>query len=150
MIVALLLVIVAAAVIAGLTFAGSVTIRHVPYQHEFCFAEWCVTPTSYETAPGAERIDLQVRSDAKAASQRPDHPQAWLVVRSGEQVGGPQPGLDRLVGPGEAYDTTLVFTDGDAGACPHLLMSEGAWPSFTGLGYAPSPFTERVDWPLCG
>jgi hypothetical protein len=28
-------------------------------------------------------------------------------------------------------------------------VSEGAWPPFLGLGYAPSPFTERASWQLC-
>jgi hypothetical protein len=93
---------------------------------------------------------MRVRSDAKATTQRPDHPQAWLLDQSGAQAGGPQADLDRQVGPGESFDATLVFPVPASQACPRLVMSEGAWPAFLGLGYAPSPFTERVQWPLCG
>ncbi len=107
-------------------------------------------PTTYDPGPTSITIGMHVRSDAKTASQHPDHPQAWLVEESGVQTGGPQPSLDRLVGPGESYDATLLFPVGAPGKCPKILVSEGAWPSFLGLGYAPSPFTERVDWPLCG
>jgi hypothetical protein len=125
---------------------GSI-VRHQSYEQEFCFAEWCVAPTSYDPGPAAVEVGVHVRSDAKAVGQRPDHPQAWLVEQSGLQIGGPQPTLDRLVGQGESFDSKLVFRIGAPSACPRLVMSEGAWPSF--IGYAPSPFTERVDWPLC-
>jgi hypothetical protein len=143
-----LLVVVAVVGVAGLTIAGGVSVQHLPYQSEFCFAEWCVTPTTYVPGTNVARVAVHVRSDAKAASQRPDHPQAWLTA-SGVLAGGPQTDLDRLIGPGESYDTTLAFSIRSAGTCPRLQMSEGAWPSFLGLGYTPSPFSERVDWPLC-
>lgn len=142
-----LLVVASAGLLAAISAAQ---IHHLSYHHEFCFAEWCVTPTSYEPGNGAEQVGVHVRSDARAAAQRPDHPQAWLVQPSGVQAGGPQASLDRQVGAGDSFDTTLVFHAPASGACPRLLMSEGAWPSFLGLGYAQSPFTEWVDWPLCG
>lgn len=148
---ALLLVVVAGVAIASLTIAGNATTQHLPYRHEFCFAEWCVTPTSYDPGATTVQVGVHVRSDAKAANQHPDHPQAWLVDQSRVLAGGPQPGLDRLVGPGESYDAKLAFTVSTAaGSCPTFRMSEGAWPSFLGLGYTTSPFAERVDWPLCG
>jgi hypothetical protein len=148
--IALALAILAVAGLMAVMFAAGATIHHVSYQQEFCFAEWCVAPTSYAPGTVEVQVGVHVRSDAKAASQRPDHPQAWLVQQSGSQTGGPQATLDRLVGPGDSYEATLVFPAPSSRACPRLLMSEGAWPSLLGLGYAPSPFTERVDWPLCG
>jgi hypothetical protein len=144
-----LLLIVAVVGVAGSTYVVSRTVQHLPFQREFCFAEWCVTPTAYRPGPGSAGVAVHVRSDAKAATQRPDHPQAWLVEQSGALAGGPQAGLDRAIGPGQSYDLSLVFADGAGGACPRFLVSEGGWPPFLGLGYAPSPFTERVDWPLC-
>ncbi len=143
-----LLVLAAAGFLAATSAAAA--IHHLSYRQEFCFAEWCVTPTSYEPGTGTVQVGLHVRSDAKAATQRPDHAQAWLVQESGSQAGGPEASLDRQVGPGDTYDATLVFSAPVSRACPRLLMSEGAWPSFLGLGYAPSPFTERAEWPLCG
>ncbi len=129
--------------------ANSVRVIHQPNKREFCFAEWCIAPTSYQQTGGASEVVVHVRSDAKAASQRPDRPQAWLVEQSGTKTGGRQPNLERLLGPGESYDSTLSFPVTPS-ACPWLAIGEGAWPSFLGLGYAPSPFTETVDWPLCG
>lgn len=115
---------------------------------EHCFAEWCIAPQS--TAIGAQTVTVgvRVRSDAKQASQRPDHPQAW-VFGAGRQSGGPQHTLDRLLAPGDSYTTTLTFSVAQPGVCPSLLVSEGAWPQFLGLGYAASPFTEKVQWRLC-
>ncbi len=147
--VVVLVVIVATVGVVGSIYVINGTAVHLPYQREFCFAEWCVTPTAYYPGPDSAEVSVHVRSDAKALSQRPDHPQAWLVEQSGALVGGPQGGLDRTAGPAQSYDVSLVFAARAAGACPRFLMSEGAWPSFLGLGYAPSPFTERVDWPLC-
>lgn len=146
--VTVLLIIVVVGVI-GSTYLSSATVQHLSYQREFCFAEWCITPTAYRPGPESAEVAVHVRSDAKAAAQRPDHPQAWLVGQSGAPTGGPQAGLDRTIGPGESYDASLVFAVGAGGACPRFLVSEGGWPPFLGLGYAPSPFTERVDWPLC-
>ncbi len=144
-----LLVIVAVVGVAGSTYLVNRTVQHLLFQREFCFAEWCITPVAYYPGPESAEVSVHVRSDAKAASQRPDHPQAWLVEQSGELAGGPQAGLDRTIGPGQSYDVSLVFAGGAWGVCPRFLASEGGWPPFLGLGYAPSPFTERVDWPLC-
>lgn len=134
--------------VATLWFSAS-AVHHLAYQQEFCFAEWCVTPTSYAAAPDEVTVGMRVRSDARSAVQRPDHPQAWLIEGSELRIGGRQPKLERVLGPGETFDTSLAFPAAAFGACPRLLVSEGAWPAFLGLGYAPSPFTESVDWPLC-
>jgi hypothetical protein len=117
--------------------------------HEYCFAEWCIAPRS--TTEGAQTVTVRVsvRSDAKQASQRPDHPQAWVIDAAGRQIGGPQASLDRLLAPGDSYTTTLTFSVSQPGACPSLLVSEGAWPLFLGLGYAASPFTAKIQWRLC-
>lgn len=117
--------------------------------HEYCFAEWCIAPQS--TTIGLEAVDVlvRVRSDAKQASQRADHPQAWVFDATGRQIGGPQHALDGLLGPGDSYFATLTFSTSQPGACPRLLVSEGGWPPFLGLGYAASPFTARVEWRLC-
>lgn len=138
-------------VVAGVValWLSASTVHHLAYQQEFCFAEWCVTPTSYAPGSGEVAVGMHVRSDTRSVSQRPDHPQAWLVAQSGTRIGGGQPSLARLVGPGEAFDTDLVFPTPPSATCPRLLVSEGAWPPFLGLGYAPGPFTEWVDWPLC-
>jgi hypothetical protein len=117
--------------------------------HEYCFAEWCVTPQSTTTDIQAVTVRVLVRSDAKQASQRPDHPQAWLIDAKGRQVGGPQPSLDAQLGPGESYVATLVFKTLQPGGCPMVMVGEGAWPAFLGLGYSPSPFTTRVEWRIC-
>jgi hypothetical protein len=117
--------------------------------HEHCFAEWCIALRS--TTVGAQTVVVRVtvRSDAKQASQRPDHPQAWVIDAAGRQIGGPQTSLDRLVAPGDSYTTTLSFGVSRPGACLSLLVSEGAWPPFLGLGYTASPFTAKVQWRLC-
>lgn len=146
---AVALLLVVAAAFAAL-MSNAATIHQLRYRQEFCFAEWCVTPTSYDPGSVSVQVGMHVRSDARAATQRPDHPQAWLLDQSGAQAGGPQANLDRQVGPGESFDATLVFPAPASRACPRLVMSEGAWPAFLALGYAPSPFTERVEWPLCG
>jgi hypothetical protein len=112
-----------------------------------CFAEWCIAPVSAAAGAGSVSVQVEVTSTARAASQRPDHPQAWLALDSGRQAGGPQPALDRQVGPGESFRTVLVFKI--AGGCPALIVSEGGWPPFLGLGYAPSPFTARARWRVC-
>jgi hypothetical protein len=44
---------------------------------------------------------------------------------------------------------TLTFITSQPGTCPRLLVSEGGWPPFLGLGYAVSLFTARVEWRLC-
>lgn len=146
---AVALLLVVAAAFAALMSAAA-TVHQSRYGQEFCFAEWCVTPTSYDPGSVSVHVGMHVRSDARATTQRPDHPQAWLLDNSGAQAGGPQASLDRQVGPGESFDANLVFPAPASRTCPRLVMSEGAWPAFLGLGYAPSPFTERVEWPLCG
>jgi len=117
--------------------------------HEHCFAEWCIALQSATIGAQAVTVRMRVRSDAKQASQRPDHPQAWMIDAAGRQIGGPQHALDGLLGPGDSYVTTLTFSTSHAGTCPRLLVSEGGWPSFLGLGYQASPFTARAVWRLC-
>lgn len=117
--------------------------------HEHCFAEWCIAPRSTTIGTQAVAITVHVRSDARQASQRPDHPQAWVIDATGRQVGGPQPALDGLLAPGDSYLATLTFSTSQPGTCPRLVVAEGGWPSFLGLGYAESPFTARVEWRLC-
>jgi hypothetical protein len=117
--------------------------------HEHCFAEWCISPQSVMIGTQEITVRARVRSDAKQASQRPDHPQAWVVDAAGRQIGGPQHALDGLLAPGDSYVTTLTFSTSEPGTCPRLLVSEGGWPSFLGLGYQTSPFTAQAEWRLC-
>jgi len=117
--------------------------------HEHCFAEWCIAPGSTTMGARAVTVKVQVRSNAKQASQRPDHPQAWLIDATGRQIGGPQHELDGLLAPGDSYIANLTFSTSQPGTCPKLLVAEGGWPSFLGLGYAASPFTAKVEWRLC-
>jgi len=133
--------------LAGLTLRG--TQPHPLGDHaEFCFAEWCIAPASMGISGSTTVVHAVVRSSALAIVQRPDHPQAWLVDGQGHQVGGPQPALARPVGPAESFNVDLSFAS-TALACQSFVVAEGAWPGFVGLGYAPSPFTERVSWRLC-
>lgn len=117
--------------------------------HDYCFAEWCVARQS--TAFGSQSVAVRVlvRSDAKQASQRPDHPQAWVIDATGRQIGGPQHALDGMVAPGDSYMASLSFSTPQPGDCSTFLVSEGAWLAFLGLGYASSPFIARVEWRLC-
>lgn len=117
--------------------------------HEYCFAEWCIAPESATMGTQAVTVRVRVRSDAKQATQRPDHPQGWVIDATGRQSGGPQHALDRLLASGDSYMATLTFSTSQPGPCPRLLVSEGGWPPFLGLGYAASPFTARVEWRLC-
>lgn len=144
-----------AVLVLGITVVGAIvaiqgsnSVRETG-AHEYCFAEWCATPQSTTTDVQAVSVRVLVRSDAKQASQRPDHPQAWLIETTGRQIGGPQPSLDDQLGPGDSYVATLVFKTSQPGRCPMLIVSEGGWPAFLGLGYSPSPFTTRVEWRLC-
>jgi len=117
--------------------------------HEHCFAEWCIAPRSTTIGIQSLTVSVLVRSDAKQASQRPDHPQAWVIDGAGRQIGGPQPSLGGLLEAGDSYIANLTFSTSEPGTCPKLLVAEGGWPSFLGLGYASSPFTARVEWRLC-
>ena len=146
---------IGAAVIAAIVVAAAVvaTRQNAPVLetggHEYCFAEWCIAPTRVSIDTQAVTVTVTVRSDAKQASQRPDHPQVWVIDSAGRQIGGPQPSLDRLISPGDSYTSALTFNTQDAGTCPRLRVSEGAWPAFLGLGYATSPFTASAEWRLC-
>ncbi len=117
--------------------------------HEHCFAEWCIAPQSTTIGIRAVTVRVQVRSDAKQASQRPDHPQAWVIDATGRQIGGPQHVLDGQLAPGDSYLADLTFSTSNPGTCPKLLVGEGGWPSFLGLGFAASPFTASAEWRLC-
>jgi hypothetical protein len=121
----------------------------VPGGQEHCFGEWCIAPQSAAMDSQMMTVTVKVRSDAKQASQRPDHPEVWVIDAAGRQFGGPQPSIDRLVGPGDTYTSTLTFNTPDPGTCPRLRISEGGWPPFLGLGYSASPFTATVEWRLC-
>jgi len=143
------------ALVLGITVVGAIVavqesspIRETG-AHEYCFAEWCVTPQSTAIDIQAVTVRVVVRSDAKQASQRPDHPQAWLTDATGRPIGGPQPSLDDQLGPGDSYVAALVFQTSRPGGCPIVTVSEGGWPAFLGLGYTPSPFTTRVQWRTC-
>src|SRR5262249_7381591 len=145
--VAAIVVLAAAGVIAGLTIAA----MQPQQQHgltRFCFAEWCIQPVAARTASDQTFVDVRVASTARAASQRPDHPPAWLTDSRGHSAGGPQSLLEREVGPGETYSARLVFA-GAVSGCADFVVAEGAWLPFLGLGYAPSPFTERASWRIC-
>src|ERR1700694_3360250 len=61
--------------------------------HEHCFAEWCIALQSATVGEQAVTVGVRVRSDAKQASQRPDHPQAWVIDTAGRQIGGRQRAL---------------------------------------------------------
>jgi hypothetical protein len=143
-------IVIAAIVVAGVFVITrpSATVRETR-GHEYCFAEWCIAPARVSLETQTVTVTVTVRSDAKQASQKPDHPQVWVIDAAGRQVGGPQHSLDRLVTPGESYVATLTFSTSQAGTCPRLLVSEGGWPPFLGLGYAASPFTATVEWRLC-
>jgi hypothetical protein len=117
--------------------------------HEHCFAEWCVAPVLSTAGTQSVTVSVRVRSDAKQATQRPDHPQAWVIDASARKIGGPQHVLDHVVAPGDSYIATMTFTTSQPGTCPTLLVSEGGWPPFLGLGYAFSPFTSSAEWRLC-
>lgn len=134
-------------VVAGLTFQG---LR--PHQQRdgerFCFAEWCINPAGITSSGSTTVVHVDVRSEARSKTQRPDHPQAWVDEGNGRMVGGPQSKLDPAVGPGEQYSADLTFGIATT-RCATFTVSEGAWPPFLGLGYTPSPFTERAAWRLC-
>jgi hypothetical protein len=139
----------AAVLVGAVTVYSRSNLAHEAEGHEHCFAEWCIGPQSTTTNAQVLTVRVRVRSDAKQASQRPDHPQAWVIDATGRKIGGPQPALDRLVAPGDTYVADLTFGTSEPGTCPRLLVSEGGWPSFLGLGYAASPFTASVEWRLC-
>jgi hypothetical protein len=149
------LILVGGFLVVGILVAGAFAIsrQSSPAReaggHEYCFGEWCIAPQSATVGSQTVAVRVSVRSEAKQASQRPDHPQAWVIDAAGRQIGGPQHSLDRLLAPGDSYTTTLSFSVSQPGACPSLLVSEGAWPAFLGLGYAANPFTARVQWRLC-
>jgi hypothetical protein len=133
--------------VAGLTVWGQQP--HQQRDHdEFCFAEWCIAPNGVTQGQSTTAVEVEVRSHAISATQRPDHPQAWLVDQQGHVTGGPQPRLSGAIGPQQDYKTELAFPLVSSG-CASFIVSEGAWPPFLGLGYAPSPFTERASWQLC-
>jgi hypothetical protein len=142
-------------VIATIVVAGAIVIArpgapmHEAGSHEYCFAEWCIAPNRVSIVAQTVMVTVTVRSDAKQASQKPDHPQVWVIDAAGRQVGGPQHSLDRLIAPGDSFTSTLTFDTQDPGSCPRLLVSEGGWPPFLGLGYAASPFTATAEWRLC-
>jgi hypothetical protein len=146
---------IGAAVVAAIVVAGAVVVtrQNAPVLevggHEYCFAEWCIAPSRVSFDPQAVTVTVTVRSDAKQASQKPDHPQVWVIDSAGRQVGGPQHSLDRLIAPGDSYTSTLTFNTQDPGTCPRLRVSEGGWPPFLGLSYAASPFTASAEWRLC-
>lgn len=115
---------------------------------EFCFGEWCIAPAQVLASAGSTVVHAVVWSEARGITQRPDHPEAWIVDADGREIGGPQPGLERALGPAASFETDLTFPAAVKG-CTTFIVGEGAWPSFLGLGYAPSPFTERASWSLC-
>ena len=141
-------VLVAIVLVAILVTRPSAPVREAG-GHEHCFAEWCIAPTRVALDTQTVTVTVTVRSDAKQASQKPDHPQVWVVDGAGRQVGGPQHPLDRLIAAGDSYTSTLNFTTSQPGDCPRLLISEGGWPPFLDLGYAASPFTATAEWRLC-
>jgi hypothetical protein len=133
--------------VAGFTLLGFQP-HEQPEHEQFCFAEWCIAPTALTHAGSISVVRVQVRSDARSSTQRPDHPQAWLVDPQGRMVGGPVTELSGPVGPQAGYAADLSFAVATT-RCSTFVVSEGAWPSFLGLGYTPSPFTERASWHLC-
>lgn len=141
------LVILMLLVISGLTFIG-LKPHPQPDDQRFCFAEWCIAPAEITASASTTVVRVNVHSEALSATQRPDHPQAWLDDGHGRMVGGPQSKLDALIGPGEQYSADLTFAVSTT-RCATFTVSEGAWPPFLGLGYTPSPFTERAGWNLC-
>ena len=146
---------IGAAVIVAIVLAGAIVLTSestpvvVAGGQEHCFGEWCIAPQRAAFDTQVVTVTVRVRSDAKQASQRPDHPQVWVVDSASRQVGGPQHSLDRLVAPGDVYTSALTFSTSNAGSCPRLRISEGGWPPFLGLGYAASPFTATAEWRLC-
>ncbi|HET7421327.1 MAG TPA: hypothetical protein VFL27_13205, partial [Candidatus Dormibacteraeota bacterium] len=140
-------VILALLTVSGLTLLG-LKAHQQPDEQRFCFAEWCIAPAGITASGTTTVVHVNVRSEALSATQRPDHPQAWVDDGSGHMVGGPQSRLDRAIGPREQYAAALTFAIATT-RCATFTVSEGAWPPFLGLGYAPSPFTERAAWQLC-
>lgn len=142
-----LLLILMSLVIFGLTVLG-LTPHQQPDDRRFCFAEWCIAPAGMTASGPTTIVRVNVRSEALAATQRPDHPQAWLDEGHGRVAGGPQGNLESPVAPGQQYSADLTFAVSTTG-CARFIVSEGAWPPFLGLGYTPSPFTERAAWNVC-
>jgi hypothetical protein len=138
---------VAVTAIAGFTLWG-LQPHEQPGHAEFCFAEWCIAPAGLHVEDASTVVHAVARSEARGLTQRPDYPQAWLADASGRETGGPQPELNRAFGPGASFDVDLTFPVTTTG-CLTFVVGEGAWPPFLGLGYSPSPFTERASWRLC-
>lgn len=124
--------------------------HHQAGSARFCFAEWCVAPIGIQAAGDSTVVRVRVSSTALARAQRPDHLQAWLRSADGREAGGPQTDLNRVIEPGASYVAELTFRVRADARCLTFTVSEGGWPPFLGLGYAPSPFTERADWRVCG
>ena len=132
--------------VLGFTFLG-LKPHQQPDDERFCFAEWCLAPTGI-TVGSTTVVHVTVSSDALSVTQRPDHPQAWVDDGSGGMVGGPQGKLNSAIAPGQEYSADLTFGIAIK-RCANFTVSEGGWPPFLGLGYTPSPFTERAAWHLC-
>ncbi len=146
------LVVLAAVLVVVIAAAGLTLLAEQPHAQpdhsRFCFAEWCVAPLAMALAGSTTTVRVEVSSTALGITQRPDHPQAWLVDSAGRSTGGPAIALDRAIGPGASYDADLAYPAA-AGGCASFVVAEGGWPPALGLGYAPSPFTERASWRLC-
>jgi len=78
-----------------------------PDHQQFCFAEWCIMPTALTRGASSTVVQVVLRSTALSVTQRPDHPQAWLVDGQGRMTGGPQEQLNAAIGPQQERSADL-------------------------------------------
>jgi hypothetical protein len=163
--VALLLVAYAAALLAASLLSHD---RQLARGERRCFDDWCVSVAERRVMPSSGDellvVALDVSSRARRVTQRPSEPRFWVEDAQGtrydispdDQVAwdaehGPNRPVNDRIGPGEHFDTTLVFRLPATTDRPALIVAEG--PSWVGrvlIGSEDSPFHGRTKFPLSG
>jgi hypothetical protein len=115
-----------------------------------CFDDWCVTVVSADAAVSgaADRlVVLQVWNSARRVTQRPDHPQAFLLT-DGRATPISAPGLDQRLDAGRKATVRVLLRVPRQAADPLLLVTEGGFPARLVIGDENSPGHAKSVWSL--
>lgn len=98
---------------------------------EQCFDDWCAAVTGAIRNPGSVDVNLAVRSKARRATFRPDHPKIHLIDLATEHLVAPAsedgPPLAQRLAPGDHFEKHYRFPANGVTE-PAILVEEGTGP----------------------
>ena len=148
---------ISAAIVAGayamalLTFSLTSRDRTIELGQPKCFDDWCVTVTRADHDDTGAVVEVKVKSQARRAHMRPDHPRIEVLDLRGRvftPLSADGPPLNKQLAPGEEFTASFQFKVAGDLLHPVVLVSEGGWLTRLIIGDENSFCHRKIVTPL--